>query len=621
MTSSTTDRTTDYAQRVLSGEIVAGPSVRAACNRHLVDLMLAEDRGLWFDLEAANRVLRFFETKLILNGGQFDDAPFRLHPSQAFKLGSLFGWKRADGTRRFREAYIEEGKGNGKTPLVAGIGHYMLTADGERGAEIYAAASSKDQAMVMFRDACAMRDKSPYLRSRLNKRGGDEHPQQLSYVERMSFFKPVSPEGAHSGPRPHAALLDEVHEHKNRNIYTMLKRGFKFRRSPLAVLITNSGFDRKSFCYEKHVYAKKVAAGEVQDDEFFSFVCDLDKDDDPLTDESCWPKVNPLLGVTIQPEYLRSVVREALQQPGSASSILRLHFCVWTESDKAWLTYDAIKECIANFDPWTKHAGAAVNLGLDLGETEDMTALAAVVQTGEVEVERVEKDGKVLVSKEPTFDAWVEAWTPEETATQRSQRDQAPYVDWIKAGHLHGHPGARIKLPTIAKRLMRYREVFRIRGLAYDRYAFDDFQDVCDELQLAIPTYEHPQGGKKKSYIPMPDDEVGRTTHVRSEATGKSVKVERARPALWMPRSKRLFEEAVRDKRINFIGNPALISAILSAAVSDDEWENQWLVKAKSTQRIDPVIALVMALGLAYVELPKSRRGSSYLESSEMIVI
>lgn len=614
-----TDRTTTFARRVVSGEFVAGPSVRAACQRHLNDLLTGEDRGLWFDQDAADRAFRYFEQKLRLNGGQFEGRPFTLHESQEFKIGSLFGWKRDDGTRRFREAYIEEAKGNGKTPLVAGIGHYGLTADREPRAEVYAAASSKDQAMVLFRDACAMRDQSPWLRERLSKRGGDEHPQNLLHMKTASFFRPVSPEGAHSGPRPHMALLDELHEHRSRNIYDMLKRGFKFRRQPLMVMITNSGYDRKTLCWEKHEHAIKVATGEVIDDEFFSYVCDLDEGDDPFEDETCWIKVNPLLGVTVQPEYLRGVIREAIQQPGAAANIKRLHFCIWTESDKAWLTYKAIQPLLHEFDPFEVHRDKLVSLGLDLGETDDMSALAAVVETGKIEVEHVGRDGKTYITREPTFDAWVEAWTPAETAQDRSRRDKSPYPLWIEQGHLIGHPGARIKLPTIAKRLLDYQDTFKIRGLAYDRYAFDKFEEVCDEININVPFYEHPQGGKRKAYIPQADDDKGRTQAVVG-ADGK-VKTEKVRPALWMPNSKRLFEDAVKDKRIRLRGNPVLVQAILSAAVSDDEWENQWLVKKKSTQRIDPVVALVMALGLAYVELPKSRYGRSYLKTGDLIIV
>ena len=167
-------------------------------------------------LGGALRAIGFFGDVLRLNGGQFEGKPYVLEPSQEFIVGSIFGWKRADGTRRYRRAYIEEAKGNGKSPLAAGIGHYCLVADGEARAEVYAAAADKDQAMVLFRDAVAMRDQSPALAARLIPSGGNP-VWNLADLKTGSFFRPISGEKrkSGSGPRPSCALCDEVHEHPN----------------------------------------------------------------------------------------------------------------------------------------------------------------------------------------------------------------------------------------------------------------------------------------------------------------------------------------------------------------------------------------------------------------------
>ncbi len=153
------DPVTAWAADVVRGVVVAGPHVRNTCRRHLLDLRDGPDRGLVWDLDEAKKRIKWFHDKLRLNGGQFEGRPFKLHPSQAFRVGSLFGWKwKATGLRRFRRFYDEEGKGNGKSPLLAGIGIAMMVADGEPRAEVYAAAAKKDQAQVLFRDAVAMRD-------------------------------------------------------------------------------------------------------------------------------------------------------------------------------------------------------------------------------------------------------------------------------------------------------------------------------------------------------------------------------------------------------------------------------------------------------------------------------
>jgi len=268
-TSSSTDRATAYALAVIAGEIVAGPHVRNACQRHMDDLQNGTARGLKYDEALAARALRFFEGKLKLSEGQFEGRAFQAHPAQAFIIGSLFGWQKLSNdfgwVRRFRRAYIEQGKGNGKSPLAGGIGLYGLMADGESGAEIYAAGATKDQAGILFRDAVKMVGKSPDLAGRIKASGGVGREYNLAYLAKGSFFRPISREAKRtgSGPRPHMALCDEVHEHPDRGVMEMLERGFKFRRQPLLLMITNSGSDRNSVCWEEHEHAVKVAAGNL----------------------------------------------------------------------------------------------------------------------------------------------------------------------------------------------------------------------------------------------------------------------------------------------------------------------------------------------------------------------
>ena len=232
---------TRYARDVCTGKIVAGPHVRDACARHLRDLKTGAKRGLRFDAAAADRVFRFFRNVLRLNGGQFEGKPFVLEPAQEFIVGSLFGWLRKDGTRRFRFAYIEQGKGNGKSPLVAGIGLYCMLADDESRAEIYAAATKRDQAMILFRDAVAMVDQSPALAANLKRSGRDDKVWNLYHERSGSFFRPISADDGQSGPRPHVGLIDELHEHKTATVVNMMAAGRKWRRQPMIVAITNSG--------------------------------------------------------------------------------------------------------------------------------------------------------------------------------------------------------------------------------------------------------------------------------------------------------------------------------------------------------------------------------------------
>lgn len=579
------DPATRWARAVVAGKIVAGPHVRNACRRHLQDLERGPKRGLVWDVAAANRAINFFPEVLRLAGGQFEALPFTLHPSQQFIIGSLFGWKRAaDGTRRFRRAYIEEAKGNGKTPLAAGIGHYCLLADGEARAEVYAAAANQAQAMVLFRDAVAMREQSPGLNARLRPSGGNP-VYNLADLKTGSFFRPISGEArkSGSGPRPSCALCDEVHEHPDGLTIEMLERGFKWRQQPLLVMTTNSGSDRNSVCWNEHEWAIKVAAGTLAPDEFatwvgdvipggdqtFAFVCGLDPGDDPLNDPSCWAKANPLLGVTMTEENLAAAVAQAKGIPGKLNGILRLHFCVWTDADTAWITREALNAVLADFDP-SEHFGAKLQIAVDLSATTDLLAAAFLVKTGEVEVER--EDG---VSRQPTFDAWVECWTPGDTLAERSLKDRVPYQEWVEAGDLNATRGRTVRLDYVAARIAEAQQDYELERVGYDAYAFRrNFEDALDSIGVTVELVEHPQGGKRKA----------------------------AQSGLWMPGSVRELESLIYEKRIRIRRNPVTILALMSVAQESDPFDNRWFSKRRAVNRIDPAVALAMVVGTATSE-------------------
>jgi phage terminase large subunit-like protein len=301
----------------------------------------------------------------------------------------------------------------------------------------------------------------------------------------------------------------------------------------------------------------------VIDDSTFSYVCALDEGDDPLSDPSCWPKANPLLGVTISEEYLAGVVAQAKAIPGKLNGILRLHFCMWTDAETAWMSRESFEPCLAD---WSDdiHEGEEVWLGLDLSGTTDLTALGAVVRTGEDDQGR------------PTFDAWAEAWTPGDTLPAREIRDRVPYSVWVRDGYLHAPPGKTISLRHVAHCLADYAYRYQVRLVAYDRYAFRRFEEEVEDVGLELLFAEHPQGGKKKGKPIEPEGE-----------------------GLWMPGSVRLLEDAILEGRVRFRRNPVLVSAVMSASPESDPWGNTWLSKSASTNRIDAVIAVAMAFGAA----------------------
>ncbi|MGF6986535.1 phage terminase large subunit-like protein [Paraburkholderia atlantica] len=551
----TSDRVTRYAQQVLAGTIVAGPHVRAACTRHLDDLREGPLRGLVWDVEAAQRAISYFGDVLRLNGGEFEGLPFVLLDWQAFIIGSLFGWKRLDGSRRFREAYIESGKGSGKSPLAAGVGLYMLTADNEMRAEVYAAATRRDQAMILFRDAVAMVDLSPELTQRLLKCGRGERCYNLAYLAKGSFFRPIASDSSgQSGPRPHCALIDEVHEHRDRTVIDIMQAGKKGRRQPLIFQITNSGVDRTSLCYEKHEYGAKVCARQLEDDAFFAYICALDEGEDPLEDDRCWIKANPSLGVTIQRSYLEEQVRQARGMPSLESIVRRLNFCEWVDADNPWISGEMWKSCESDALTIDDFRDSVVYGGLDLSGLRDLTALAGA---------RRNDDGSV--------DAFVEFWTPEDTMQERARHDRVPYDAWVRKGYLFATPGKVIKYGYAVRRLAEHLDVMQFEGIAYDSYRIRYFEEELEAAAVNVNMIPHAQGFARSS-----------------------------ESSLWMCRSIELIEQLIFDRKLRVVFNPCLRWNVSCAVIESDAKNNRMFRKRKENgRRIDGIVALTMAIGLA----------------------
>lgn len=534
---------------------MAGPIVRDMCARHLRDLEFGHQRGLYFDEAKADRALGFFPDVLRLNGGQFEGNPFVLQPAQIFIVGCLFGWMRADGTRRFRMAYIEMGKGNGKSPLVAGIGLYGLVADGEPRAEVYSAATKKDQAMILFRDAVAMVDQSPALKKALHKSGKDDKVWNLFHAKTNSFFRPISSDDGQSGPRPHIGLVDELHEHRNGTVISMMSAGKKWRRQPLIVAITNSGTDRTSVCFEYHDNAREVCSGAREDDTFFAYVCGLDEGDDPLADESCWPKANPMMGAILDPQYLRDEVTSARGMPSKESTVLRLNFCVWTQAHNPFVGYDLWQAAEAKYS-LADFAGCECYLGLDLSKTTDLTAAVFVFH----------KDGAVWW--------WPMFWLPKDGLKDKVKKDKVPYDHWERHGFLLTTPGKVIDkdfvVAAVATVVKEHQLV--VKELAYDRYRMHEFNASSARLGVSFETVEFGQG-----YVSM----------------GSAIDA---------------FETDLINGSFRHPGNPCLTWNAGAAVATQDAAGNRKLDKAKATGRIDGMVAGVMGHARAALAAPSTEK-------------
>jgi phage terminase large subunit-like protein len=574
--SSKPDRATTYAQAVVSGGIVAGLYVRGACQRHLDDLQDAGERGFYYDEHAAAEAIAFFEECLCLNGGQFEGKPFILFGWEAFIIGSIFGWKRkSDNMRRFRVVFVETAKGSGKSPLCAGTGIKGLVADNEARAEIYAAATFKDQAMVLFRDACAFYDQSPELQRRLTASGVGEKRWSLAYLKTNSFFRVIASDTkkGKSGPRPHMALLDEIHEHTDGNIIEMLRAGFKFRRQPLSFMITNSGHDKTSVCWEYHDMGIKISCGQVQNDEFFAYICSLNeedlKDDKYLTDESTWIKANPSLDAGIPGyDYIRGQITEAQGMPSKMSTVKRLCFCVWTEAENPWISAEVWNPCRDSEFEESLLNGRRCWGALDLSAINDLTSYNLIFEpTEEDPIKRLK-----------SF-----FWIPGENIRRKSEIDHVPYDVWVKQGHLLTSPGPTIRKTDVIKFIHGTSLKYDIQGIAYDRDRMPDLIEFAGkaEIDLAIGKWD-----KEKRQWKF-DNQTG----IKMMPFGQGAKS--MAPAIDK------FETFLFNKEIRHDGNPVQTWCMANAVVKDDDEDGyRKISKRKSIGRVDGAVTAVMAAGI-----------------------
>jgi phage terminase large subunit-like protein len=547
--SSVDDSVTEYAQSVVDGVRVAGPHVRGQCARHLKDIKEGKKRGLVWNVEESNKAQRFYSNVLKLNGGDFEGKPFVLLPWQQFVIGSLFGWHGADGYRRFRVAYVETAKGSGKSPLAAGVGMKGLVADNEPRAEIYSAATKKDQAMILFRDAVAMVDQSPELSKRLTKSGTGERCWNLAYSAQGAFFRPISSDDGQSGPRPHIGLIDELHEHKTNTVVEMMRAGTKSRRQAMIFMITNAGHNRMGPCWGYHEYGAKVAAGDVQDDAFFPYVCSLDEADDPFQDESCWLKANPSLQDADLPgmKYIREQVVEAKGMPSKEAIVRRLNFCQWTDAESPWISGEVWRGAQQDFD-WRDLRGRRAVAGLDLSSTTDLTGMVFLVEP----IEQGEPWKLVPF-----------AWLPDVELQRKADTDRVPYVQWKAEGYLDTTPGRAISKRIILQKLSAMCDFFEIIAVGYDRWRMADLISMANDDGITLPEMkEVGQGYKDFS------------------------------PAI------EAFERMLLNGEIAHSGHKVLDWCMSNAVIEQDGAENRKLSKEKATGRIDLAVAAVMAAGL-----------------------
>lgn len=495
----------------------------------------AED--CWFDEAVADKACEFFYTFLTFIEGHNAGQPFALEPWQKAVIGCLFGWKRPNGLRRYRKFLLYIPRKNGKTPLVAGILLLIALCDGEPGAQIYAAAASTDQASLLFKHMSLMASQSPEL---------SEITTTYKSFKSMNFpqnttVKVLSAKAntAH-GKNTHCFAVDELHAQNDRELLDALTTSTGTRTQPLEIYLTTADYDRPSICNEVYEYACRVRDGVFPDKTFLPVIYEALIGDD-WKDPAVWRKANPNLGVSIREDWLAEEAETASRKPDYLNAFKRLHLNIRTGASVAWIPMHEWDACDAELPDLT---GRECYAGLDLSSTQDVTAFVMVFPP--------------VYENEPT---WIvpKMWIPEDTAHERQRVGGIPYATWIEQGFMLSTPGNAVDYEFVKAEILACASKYQINLIAFDPWNADMFAQHLAAEGLRVGEWRQGFGSMN-----APCKELQRMILTREVAHGGHAVLR------WMAGNVMVETDAIGNIRPS---------------------------KKKSSQKIDGMVALVMAVG------------------------
>jgi len=492
--------------------------------------------------------------------GEWRGKPLLVEPWQAFVLGSMFGWVRADGTRRFRMAYIEIPRKNGKSTLGGIVALYLAFVDGEPGAEVYTAATKREQARIVFESCRHMVRLAPALSRRLEVR---EHA--IVHAASASTLQPVSADASTmDGLNVHGAIVDELHAHRTSGVVDVLETATAARRQPMQCELTTAGVGQQSICWKHHDYsARLLEAGEqaIADPAWFAFIAGADPEDD-FDDPAVWQKANPNFGISVKAEYLAEKAAKAAQFPAAQNVFKQKHLDLWTEQAERWIDMRAWDQCAAAVRsvPGSRPAYG----GLDLAQTRDFAALAIAVLADDDVIELV-----------------MRFWMPEAQVRDRAnQSAQARTMlqSWLDAGQLHVTPGNVTDFAYIRRDVLALAEQWRFAEVGFDPW---------NALQLSLEL----------------------------EQSGLSMIVCRQSFAS-MSNPMADLSARVRERRLRHGGHPVLRWMASNMVAIADVNGNMRPDRKRAADKIDGVVAVLMALDRAC----RHQTGSAY-DDHDLVVV
>ena len=559
-----------YAHRVVDGREVAGRLERLACQRFLDDLRGRsgpDEFPYVYRPELGERCCRFLEllphikgqwAKPVYDDGKLRYATLRLEDWQIWIVMNIMSWVHVEtGLRRFRRVYEEVARKNAKSTLAAGLLLFCLTADGEPGAQVYSAATTGDQARLVFDDAREMAKRVPEFIARF---GASVGVHDITVPSTASSAKPLNAEGSTlDGLNIHAAIVDELHAHKTRAVYDVLDTATGARAQPLIVMITTAGTDRSGICYEQRDYTVKVLDRTTVDESWFGVIYTLDTDD-VWHNPAVWRKANPNYGVSVLEEDMQAQCRKALAMPSAASNFLTKRLNVWVNADTSWMDMAAWERCADR----TLRADRVRHLrcvtALDLASKVDVAAKINLWHDPE-------PDHYYLM---PTF------WLPER-AVASGRNSQ--YDGWARAGHLQVTEGDVI-----------------------------DFDRIEDGIRADVSTLDVAE----VPYDPWQATQLA--SHLLAEGAPM---VEYRQTVQNMSEPMKLFEALVLQRKLTHDGNPMMTWMVSNVVCHRDVKDNIYPRKARDEHKIDGVVAAIMALGRSVAAQPANVLTSDY----ELLVV
>ena len=543
------DPTTNYAEEVVSGKIEACRLVRLSCQRHLDDL-----KKTWrykFDPKAAERFFKFCKYLKHYKGASAGQ-PFELEPWQKFVFGSIYGWLDERGAWRFKTAYIEIPRKNGKTTMAAAGALYDSGFIERTGAEVYCVATKEDQAKLLYNDAVAYVKQSEELKKVFSVLTG----RSTLFVEntnRTSFVRPLGSDSRRQdGLNPSAVYADELHQWPRRELYEVMDEAFAARNNYHLIAITTAGHNRNGICYEERQHLVRILEGQIETDDKFGIIYTVDDcDRDKWTDERVWRIANPNLGVGKELDYMKAQARRVSQIPSKLNSFVNKQLNIWTDVEQQWIQTAQWQACASNLEE-SELYGKQCFAGMDLARVNDLSACAYFfpVQPG--------LNRAALI---------VDFFCPDYEIKNREERDQVPYKLWSENHNLTLTAGKTTDWDFIKESVLKRNGQFVIESFGYDRHFAGELVGSLTKEGVEMTPFG-------MGYISM------------SSPTAE-------------------LERLVIGGNIQHTGCPILTWNIANAIVSQDAAGNLKPDKAKSVDKIDGTVASIIAIGMSLNTEPK----------------